>query len=427
MTMVSNPAELTIMSDQPKENEAWSNWAQNFTSNPALTFYPDSETGVADAVRVALRENLTLRTAGSSLSFSPLVTTQGVLLHLDKLTGITSIDETKQRVRVRAGTTIKNLAAELWERGWSLSNQGIIWEQAIAGALNTSTHGTGRGLRGFSSMLTWVRLVDGRGEVIEIGEDDPRLHGVQTGLGLMGVFLEVELNIVPRFFLEEKFQFPHWDVAANAWENEVANNRNHGLMWLKSDTSAQEYSLPSPDGESMANRTVYFQANEIDQIPENEWSDVLGARRGPAYRVLSAPIGEGAKLFYELEYAVPYEDVLEAVALVQRQSEAHPEQNHPIFMRVIEADDSWMSPFYQRKSATISVAGMPGTDYWPFLRAVHNTLLPFAPRAHWGKLHLMTREQLQSAYPKFDDYVALRREQDPNGIFLNDHLRPLFG
>ena len=93
MTMVSNPTESTIMSDQPKENEAWSNWAQNFTSNPALTFYPDSETGVADAVRVALRENLTLRTAGSSLSFSPLVTTQGVLLHLDKLSGITSIDE----------------------------------------------------------------------------------------------------------------------------------------------------------------------------------------------------------------------------------------------------------------------------------------------------------------------------------------------
>jgi hypothetical protein len=30
-------------------------------------------------------------------------------------------------------------------------------------------------------------------------------------------------------------------------------------------------------------------------------------------------------------------------------------------------------------------AGMPGTGYWPFLRAVHNTLLPFKPRAHWGK------------------------------------------
>jgi FAD/FMN-containing dehydrogenase len=45
---------------------------------------------------------------------------------------------------------------------------------------------------------------------------------------------------------------------------------------------------------------------------------------------------------------------------------------------------------------------------------------------HWGKLHGLTHDQLLERYPRAADFSALRRELDPRGVFLNDHLRPLF-
>lgn len=38
----------------------------------------------------------------------------------------------------------------------------------------------------------------------------------------------------------------------------------------------------------------------------------------------------------------------------------------------------------------------------------------------------MTPERLERIYPKYDAFKRLRREMDPDGVFLNDHLRMLF-
>ena len=53
-------------------------------------------------------------------------------------------------------------------------------------------------------------------------------------------------------------------------------------------------------------------------------------------------------------------------------------------------------------------------------------LADFDARVHWGKLHFLTPDRLHALYPRADDFIALRRELDPEGVFLNDHLRPLF-
>ena len=74
----------------------------------------------------------------------------------------------------------------------------------------------------------------------------------------------------------------------------------------------------------------------------------------------------------------------------------------------------------------ISVSGQPGTDYEPYLREVHAVLAPFDARVHFGKLHYLTADELPARYPRAADFIALRRELDPAGVFLNDHLRPLF-
>jgi FAD/FMN-containing dehydrogenase len=95
-------------------------------------------------------------------------------------------------------------------------------------------------------------------------------------------------------------------------------------------------------------------------------------------------------------------------------------------VRTTAADDAFLSPNHGTATTVISVSGQPGTDYWDYLYSVDQLLGALGARVHWGKLHYLTRAQLGERYPESDRFIAIRRELDPEGVFLNDHLRPLF-
>ena len=104
-----------------------------------------------------------------------------------------------------------------------------------------------------------------------------------------------------------------------------------------------------------------------------------------------------------------------------------PDAIFPMEVRFVRADEAWLSPNYGRDSVVISVSGKPGTNYWPYLKACDERLYERGGRPHWGKLHFMTEERLAARFPKFEAFKALRRAFDPAGMFLNDHLAPMFG
>ena len=87
-----------------------------------------------------------ISTAGAGHSFTPIVETDGVLLDISQLTGITDIDTADLLVTAGPATTIADFGLPLWDSGLSLSNQGDIDTQTIAGAIATATHGSGRRL-----------------------------------------------------------------------------------------------------------------------------------------------------------------------------------------------------------------------------------------------------------------------------------------
>jgi FAD/FMN-containing dehydrogenase len=95
-------------------------------------------------------------------------------------------------------------------------------------------------------------------------------------------------------------------------------------------------------------------------------------------------------------------------------------------VRTVGADDAYLSPNYKTATTVISVSGTPGTDYWAYLRSVDRLLSQYAARVHWGKLHFLGPERLHELYPEASRFIEIRRELDPDGTFLNDHLRPLF-
>jgi FAD/FMN-containing dehydrogenase len=205
------------------------------------------------------------------------------------------------------------------------------------------------------------------------------------------------------------------------WDELVHEHRHFGFFWLPTEESAALYNLSSHD-QTMADKCYVKIYDEA--APDQPDSDVEGRRTDRCYRIYPMVYDPN---FHELEYFVPLElgpDALSAMRDLMLRS--LPDSIFPLEVRTVGPDDAYLSPNYRTATTVISVSGKPGTDYWDYLRSVDSLLQDFSARVHWGKLHFLTPERLHALYPEADAFINARRELDPAGIFLNDHLRELF-
>ncbi len=400
----------------------WSNWVGNQSCTPAEIAAPASEDEVATLVAGAAARGERVRAAGAGHSFTPVVVTEGLLLDLTALPRISSIDPDTRRVVVGPATTIGEFGVPLWEHRLSLANQGDIIAQQIAGAVSTATHGSGLEFGSFSSSVRRMRLVTASGETIEADESTPDLlHAAQVSVGSLGVITELELEVLPGYRLRERVDHWSWEDAWEPFEELARRHRHYSFFWMPFDDSAELYGLAEP-GVSLADRCHVKIYDEAD--PAQPDSLEPHRRVGPAH-VIYPMIYEPN--FHELEYFVPFERGREALAAMRELMLASlPASIFPMEVRTVGAEPAFLSHSYDRDTVVISVSGTPGTDYWPYLREVDALLGEFDARVHWGKLHFLTRDQLLARYPRAGDFLAIRSTLDPEGVFLNDHLRPLF-
>jgi FAD/FMN-containing dehydrogenase len=205
------------------------------------------------------------------------------------------------------------------------------------------------------------------------------------------------------------------------WDELVAEHRHFGMFWLPTEESGALYNLDG-HGERLADQCYVKVYDEVGpDVPDD---DTVGRRVDRCYRIF--PMVYDAN-FHELEYFVALDRAPEALhAMRELMQRSLPDSVYPLEVRTVGPDEAFLSPQYRTPTVVISVSGTPGTDYWAYLRSVDALLSEYDARVHWGKLHLMTAERLHELYPRAADFIALRRELDPQGMFLNDHLRPLF-
>lgn len=404
------------------ESQPWSNWSLLATSTPAYTMKPRTESEVADCVRFAIASGLPVRPVGTGHSWTGLCTTDGVQIDVSGLTGVTVVDRARKRVAVKAGTTIWDLGEALWDEGFSLKNQGDIDVQTVAGALSTGTHGSGIELGILASSVRRVRLVNGLGELVDITEEDSdALRAAQVSLGMLGIIVEVELDVVDRYYLEEEVTYPTWDELLDGWERDVAGNRHSSWFWFPDDTSPPLYQLPVPEGRSVADCAHLRRINVADGPARQIDTERRVDRNYLIYH------GEFTGPYYEFEIFVPAEHAREAVTRIRRiVRTTRPDEKFPVQPRWVKGDDALLSPAYMTDSVGISVSGNAATDYNDYFREVYAALAEFGPRMHWGKVHFLGRQELEKMYPEFATFQDVRTRFDPHGIFLNEYTRELF-
>lgn len=429
----------------------WRNWAGNQRAAPEQVVTPRSPEEVATAVRAAAASGRRVKAIGSGHSFTAAAVAPDLQVDLRRLTGLRSVDPAGGLITVAAGTPLHQLNRLLDEAGLSLSNLGDIDRQTVAGALSTGTHGTGAGLGGLATQIRGLEIVTADGEVVTCNRDvHPELFdAARVGLGALGVVTAVTLQAEPAFALHAQERPMPVGQVFDELDDLVATNEHFEFFWFPhTERTLTKRNNRVPAGEPVRplGRVKALLDDEVlsnaafgllcgigkrrpSLIPrindyaartmaDREYSDV-------AHRVFTSP---RRVRFVEMEYAVPRAAVREAFDGIRGVLDRLDLRiSFPVEVRFTASDDIPLSTASGRESAYLAIHVHVGEPYERYFRAVEAVMDTLEGRPHWGKMHWQTAETLGPRYPRFDEFLAVRDQVDPTGVFTNDYTDRVLG
>lgn len=430
---------------------SWTNWAGIQTASDVRIERPRSSEEVAATVRSAAERGQRVKAVGSGHSFTAIARPEDVQLDLADLDSLVSADRESGLVTVGAGTPLKRLNNLLAGVGLAMTNLGDIDAQTIAGAISTGTHGTGEKFGGLSTQVVGLEMVMADGSLVTCSatERAELWSAARVGLGALGVITRVTLRCVPLFSLRAEEGPMTLDELLDRFDELAATFDHFEAYWFPHTRSTL----------TKCNTRLHL-AEGLDRLPVwKEWLDdeflsnrVFGwtvemGKRRPSWipalnRIASRALGSRSFTdlsykvftsprrvrFREMELAIPRPAAVQAIReVVDAVERSGMTIGFPVELRVSAADDIPLSTASGRDSAYLAFHVPASVNHEPYFRLVARVLDAYGARPHWGKLHEMDAELLRTRYPRFDEFVRLRQEVDPSGVFSNGYIDRVLG
>ncbi len=457
------------------------NFGRNLAFEPTDFYRPADE---AEVLRI-LDEHRgeSIRAIGRLHSWSKAPTAEDVLLDLSGFDTVEIREEAGETTAiVGAGCQIKRLLKELDRQGGlTLPSLGLIDEQAIAGAVSTGTHGSGK--NSLSHYVVGVRVarydaITGEPVIVEIDAGE-ELRAARCSLGCLGVILSVRIQCRPKFHIEEHFrcykslpeildaeqQFPLQQFFLVPWRwNYFAQHRRETdarrsrLAWLYRCywSTTMDYgmhimllfftrilrskwigrflfrwviSLFVIRGWRVVDRSNVMLVMEHELfrhietelfVPRDRLGDALQFTR----EVMEIGFGERAALSDETRQRLNAPDVEESLQALRGRYFHH----YPICIRKVLPDDTLISMASgdagDQAWYAISLISYAHRDrresFYEFASALSRGLKAMSgARPHWAKHCPLTVEELTSLYPQFETFRGICERADPEGLFRN--------
>jgi FAD/FMN-containing dehydrogenase len=297
-----------------------------------------------------------------------------------------------------------------------MENMGDIDYQALAGAVGTGTHGTGETLGNISTQVVGLRLVLATGETLDCSAArEPAIFGAaRVSFGALGVTTRVTLRALPAYRLHERTWVAEFDDCVAQMPALIRDNRHFEFFWLPHDDlcamktlnpTTEEHVADTPPPIVTGRLARYIKPQRID------WS----------YRIFPS---ERTIKFNEMEFALPAEHGIDCLReLRQLMRDRHPDVAWAVEYRTLHRDDIPLSPASGRETVTISIHQAAELPYQAFFTDAEALFRNYRGRPHWGKMHWHSACDLQGLYPGWETFATVREQIDPEGRFLNEHLR----
>lgn len=425
-----------------------------------------------------------VRVGGALHAWSPVAASTDAyidLRHFNRVEVQTDADGTVWAT-VGGGCRIKHLLEKLHRQSRAtLPALGLITEQAIAGAISTATHGSGR--YSLSHYLAEVRAAAYDPETgqarIYCWTDGEQLRAARCALGCMGVILSVRFRCVPRydvaevmvpcasldevlagetdFPLQQFYLLPHrW--AYYAQRRRIVPVRNgHGwaappyrlwwaygidiglhlgiqtvATWLKSRTLTHFFYRHVVPNLILKNVTVVDRSERM-LIMEHEFFRHLETELFVPARYIQAATTFVRAVVEAFDGTAPVPDSIAASLsrlglleelLAHRGTFTH---HYPITFRRVLPDDALIAtssgdePWY-------AISFITYTPPWSRFQTMASFLARsmarlFGARPHWGKWFPLDATEVEQLYPALPRFRQCCRAVDPNGVFRNEFVQ----
>jgi FAD/FMN-containing dehydrogenase len=424
---------------------AFLNWGRRYRYRPAAFAQPTTEGEIVRLVKNATN----LRLFGSAHSFNTGVVTEGTLVSLDRYAGVVSKDPAERQMTFRAGTRVRDVIRTLKRDGLAFAALPSHDAQSIGGILSTDVHGTGRDWGFVSDSVVGLKIVDGQGEIHEVGPTDDLFRAAIGGVGAVGIIVEVTVQAVDRFNVRQKFWMSDLPtVEANV--DELLAEHEHFSLYLFPFTDKVQISTwnRTTDRRSFLGTAREFVFTSADALIA-AWIGNLAAYAGLLRQFSS--FGHGLKrgtnlvmesnkafsrtiyhLHQELEFTVPFEDTFDACRrFTSLYEEMYPGLPYTLLeVRFTPAghDRTLLGAGRQQRSTWIDLVCDDSAGFERYYGAAEDVMKEIGARPHLGKwCESFDHGDLERLHGEhYTRFVDLVREHDPDGKFANDFTRRLF-
>ncbi|MEA2472429.1 MAG: hypothetical protein QOE06_344 [Thermoleophilaceae bacterium] len=441
--------------------------------------HPSTEAEVQELVAHAHASGRPLRVRGTGHSVDrAILAPGGVHVALDRLNGV-AYDDANMRVTAQGGCRLggnprdgspveSGLCRRLEQRGWALPITAGVTHQTIAGFLMTGSAGGSR-RHALTEQVVGLRLVDASGRVHELEPGDDLFDAAGVSMGLLGIVTAVTLQCVERFDVQGVERIaPSSEL--DGFDRLLAGTEYARAYWwpqrgvdkLSVWTARAVPGPPAPD--PLPYRLLPAIAGSMTPAQAVAGTAIGAAcRAGRWNRGLAAlynaflPDGESQEFRDAWWRVLPQDDELderffdstwselwlpaEATGEAIRRLREHYRTGGfaatgAYTLEIYGAPPSrfWLSPGYGRESTRLNVCwherskGDPRETYFPQFWSL---LADLDFRLHWGKHRfpdpLRAAAHARRAHPRLGDFLELRENMDPDGVFLSDYWREQLG
>ncbi|GAA0365997.1 FAD-binding oxidoreductase [Microbispora corallina] len=430
---------------------------------PATVLRPRSADEAAALLKEAGRRGVVARGLGRAYG-DAAQNAGGLVLDCAALAPSWSLDEETGLVTASAGMSLHDLMTALLPRGWFVPVTPGTRYVTVGGAVAADVHGKNHHAdSSFGAHLRSLRLLTADGTLRTLGPGDDLFWATVGGMGLTGVVVEAAFRCVPvetsrmrvdvrrTRDLEETLEVmtagDHDYRYTVAWIDLLARGGRMGRSVLTRGDHARLDELPPrarrdplafgprprlsappwvPDG--LLNRATIgaFNALWYGRAPADRRGLIQGV--APFFHPLDGVGGwnrmYGSRGFVQYQFVVPFgaEDTLRRI--VERLSRAGVVSFLTVLKRFGEGTPGMLS--FPMPGWTLALDIPVGQDgLAAMLTEFDGWVAAAGGRLYLAKDSRMSAATMAATYPRLEEWRAIRRRADPDGLFVSDLARRL--
>lgn len=442
-------------------------WARTFYSRPELYLRPRSIPEIQKVVTLARRVRRRVVVVGCGHSPSDLTCTSGWMVNLDDFAKVLAVNKERKTITVQAGIRMHDLNLAAKEHGLTMPSLGSIDVQSIAGAIGTATHGSSMRHGLLSDNVRSLRIVLANGQSVKCSaSQSPDLfRAALVSLGALGIIVEVEYQLSEHSAIEwaqtilpiedvlslwdkdlwtshefvrvwwlpymkraivwraDRTDKPLVQAAYNWYGGSVGFHTYHILLWISQYVPR---SLPWIEWFVFGMQYGFKDGATITAIEEQRTGLLMNCLYSQFVNEWSIPLAKGPEALTRLTNWLHGDEHSSAIPFSPKGLYVH----SPIEVRIANTAGRTPRPFLDTSCANEPTLYLNATLYRPYnqdppcreryYEAFEHLMKEYNGHPHWAKnFQTVDHNYLSQVYGSdLEDYLRIRNEVDPEGMFL---------